>query len=99
MNIELINRGAEGELKISGRLDTNTASEGEKAFLDAAERFNTLTLNMEGLEYLSSAGLRAIKRAHVALRRKGGTLTIKNVNETVMEVLEITGFAEMLNLT
>ena len=43
-----------------------------------------------------SAGLRALKRAHMAMRRKGGTLAVRNVTKAVMEVFEITGFAGML---
>ncbi len=96
MKIETINRGTEGELRIIGRLDTDSATEGEKALLDAAERFNSLVINMAQLEYLSSAGLRVLKRAHVAMRRKGGSLAVKNVSKTVMEILDITGFSEML---
>ena len=59
MKIELVNRGTEGELVMDGRLDTNTAKEAEKIFLQMAERFDKLTLNLEHLQYVSSAGLRA----------------------------------------
>ena len=96
LSAKLIKRDAEAELKLIGRMDTNTAAEAEAAMLQAAERFDTLTLNMEKLEFISSAGLRALKVAHIAMRRKGGTLLVKNVPSNVMEVFEITGFAGLL---
>ena len=93
LNMKLINRGAEGELQMIGRLDATSAPDAEKILLDMAERFDSLILNMGKLEYISSAGLRAIKRAYSVTRRKDGSLAIKNVNKAVMEVFEITGFA------
>jgi anti-sigma B factor antagonist len=50
---------------------------------------------MEKLEYVSSAGLRAFKRIYMELRRKGGTLSAKNVDKAIMEVLEVTGFTRL----
>ena len=96
LNMKLINRGTEGELQIIGRLDTTTAPDAEKLMTDTIERFDSLILDMEQLEYVSSAGLRALKRAHIAMRKKGGSLAVKNVSSAVMEVFEITGFAGML---
>ena len=93
LNMKLINRETEGELQLIGRLDTTTAADAETHMVQAVERFDNLILDMAQLEYVSSAGLRALKRAHVAMRRKGGTLTVKNVSKAVMEVFEITGFA------
>jgi len=96
MNMTLINRGTEGEMQIIGRLDTNTSPDAEKPLLDAINRFDKVILDMAQLEYVSSAGLRALKSAHLAMRRKGGTLAVKNVGKQVMEVFEITGFVGML---
>ena len=53
---------------------------------------------MAELEFVSSAGLRVLKRAHLAMRRKGGVLIAKNVSKAVMEIFEITGFAGMLKI-
>ena len=50
---------------------------------------------MAKLEYVSSAGLRAFKRAYVDLHRKGGTLSAKNVSKMVTEVFELTGFTRL----
>lgn len=96
LNLDLINRGTEGELVLVGRLDSITCEEAGKVFDDLTERFDDLILNMKDLDYISSAGLRLIKRAYMAMRRKGGSLKLKNVNKMVMEVFEVTGFAGLL---
>ncbi len=98
MTLKLVDRGEEGELLLDGRLDANTAPEAEEAFLQTADRFDTLVLNMAGLSYVSSAGLRAIKRVYMAMRKKNGELIVTNVNKTVMEVFEITKFVGFLTI-
>lgn len=98
MNIKLINRGQEGELVLEGRLDSITAPETENVFAQTAERFDRVVLNMENLEYISSAGLRALKRLHMAMKKKDGSLTLTHVRKMVMEVFEMTGFAGLLNI-
>lgn len=97
MNIKLINRGQEGELVLEGRLDTLTAPEAEEVFNQMAERFKKIVLNMAGVEYVSSAGLRTLKRLHMAMKKKNGSLVLTNVRKMVMEVFEMTGFAGLLN--
>ncbi len=96
LNLDLINRGTEGELILTGRLDSVTSEEAGKVLDELTERFDDLILNMKDLDYISSAGLRLLKRAYMALRRKGGSLKLKNVNKMVMEVFEVTGFAGLL---
>ena len=96
LNLNLINRGAEGELVMIGRLDSNTSVEAEKVVDELTGRFDTLILDMKELDYISSAGLRILKRAYMAMRRKDGRLFLKNVNKMVMEVFEVTGFAGLL---
>ncbi len=98
MEIKLINRGQEGELILNGRLDSLTSPEAEQIFLQTAERFEKIILNMGGVEYVSSAGLRIIKRLYMAMTKKNGTLMLKNVRKTVMEVFEMTGFAGLLTI-
>lgn len=92
MTVRLIGRDTEGELLLDGRLDSNTAPEAEEIFTQAAERFDSVVLNMEKLEYISSAGLRVLRKLHMTMKRKGGELTLRGVNRMVMEVLEMTGF-------
>ena len=96
MVIKLVNRETEGELLIEGRLDSNSAHEAEEIFTQVGDRFDKVILNMEKLEYTSSAGLRIIKNLQVQMNKKQGELALKNVNKMVMEVFEMTGFAGFL---
>lgn len=98
MNIKLINKGNEGEVLLIGSLDSSTAQETENIFKEIVPKFDKMVLNFESLEYISSAGLRVLKVTHVAMKKKGGRLVLKNVNSMVMEVLEITGFVSLLEI-
>ncbi len=98
MKVKLINRGEEGELVLEGRLDSVTSPEVEKIFNQTAERFGSVVLNMGGVEYVSSAGLRIIKLLYMAMTKKGGSLTLTNVRKMVMEVFEMTGFVGLLTI-
>ena len=96
MDIKLINRGTSGELVLIGRLDANSAPEAEEIFKEMIERFDTIVLNMEQLDYISSAGLRVIKIIHMGMKKKNGELVLTNVQKMVMEVFEMVGFAGLL---
>lgn len=98
LNIDLVKQGNEGELMMIGELDVNTAPSAENIMLEAVNRFDRVILNMERVTYVSSAGLRAMKRANIQMRRKGGTLVLKSVTKPVMEVLELTGFAVVFKI-
>lgn len=95
MKMNLIKRQNEGELQLNGYIDASNAADVEKILVDLTGQFETLILDMEHLEYVSSAGLRAFKRAFIEMRQKHGTLAAKNVGKSVMEVLEITGFTRL----
>ena len=96
MDIKLINRGTAGELILIGRLDANSAPEAEEIFKEMIERFDTIVLNMEQLDYISSAGLRVIKIIHMGMKKKNGELVLTKVQKMVMEVFEMVGFAGLL---
>ena len=98
MDIKLIGRQNEGELLLSGRLDANNSEEVAELFFQMADRFENITLNMDQLKYISSAGLRALKKLYLKLRGKGGELSVSGVSPNIMEVFEMTGIAEMLNI-
>ena len=98
MTMKLINRGAEGELLLDGRLDAVTAPEAEEILLQMTDRFEKLILNMEKLSYISSAGLRVLKKTYMAAVKKNMTLELSHVNKMVMEVLEMTGFSGLLTI-
>ncbi len=95
MKMDLIKRGNDAELKMDGYIDATNAAEVEEVLMDVAGKFDNLLLDMEKLEYVSSAGLRAFKRVYMELRRKNGTLSAKNVDKAIMEVLEVTGFTRL----
>ena len=88
--------GDVNELKISGRLDVKAARDAEAAFAEAAEAAPNIVLEMSVLDYIESAGLRALKRLRADTKAHGGTLVLKGVQDNVMEVFEMTGFAAML---
>ena len=95
MEVSLIKHGSDAELKLNGYIDAGNAADVEKILTDVAGKFDNLLLDMAKLEYVSSAGLRAFKRAYVDVHRKGGTLSAKNVSKSVMEVFELTGFTRL----
>jgi anti-sigma B factor antagonist len=96
MDIKLVSRGTEGELILVGRLDANSAPEAEEIFRQIMERFDKVVLNMQQLDYISSAGLRVIKIIHMGMKKKNGELVLTNVQKMVMEVFEMVGFAGLL---
>ncbi len=89
--------GAHLEIALEGRLDTMTSPELEAELKNSLDDAEDLILDFSKLEYISSAGLRVLLSAHKVMSRKGG-LTIKNVNEIVREVFDVTGFADILNI-
>ena len=98
MKMKLINRGDAADVQLIGRLDVNAAPDAEKALVGAAARFNSVTLDLAQLEYISSAGIRAIKSFYIAIRQKGGQYAVKNVSKPIMDVFEATGFVRLLKL-
>ncbi len=98
MEIKLLSHDDEGELLLNGRLDSSTTPEAEEIFKAASERFYTVILDMKNMEYISSAGLRALKNLHISMKKKDGAMVLKNVNPMVMEVLEMTGFAGLFSI-
>ena len=84
-------------LAMSGRLDTLTAPELEKELDSDLENCKELILDMTELEYISSAGLRVILKAQKLMNSKG-FMKLTGVNESVMEVFEITGFSDILTI-
>lgn len=82
---------------IEGKLDTTTAPELEKTFGEILSGVTELVLDMTNLEYISSAGLRVILKVQKVMFNQG-EMKLLGVNETVMEVFEITGFSSILNI-
>ena len=84
-------------LKIDGRLDTSTAPELEAVIDGCIAGIKKLTMDCSALEYVSSAGLRVILKAQKLMNAQGDMKLI-NVNETIMEVFDITGFIDILTI-
>jgi anti-sigma B factor antagonist len=84
-------------VKVEGRLDTTTAPELESHLATALDGITDLTFDFEKLEYISSAGLRVLLST-VKKMNKQGTMVVKNANEMVREVFDVTGFMDILNV-
>ena len=82
-------------LAIEGRLDTVTAPELEKVVNEETADVRELILDMKGLEYISSAGLRVLLAAQKKMNKQG-VMKLTDVCDAVMEVFEMTGFADIL---
>ena len=95
-----IKKTIEGEkalLELSGRIDSNTAVELEQAVKASIDGITDFTMDMKEIEYISSAGLRVLLAAQKQMNKQG-KMTILHVNETVMEIFEITGFSDILTI-
>ena len=84
-------------VEIVGRLDTTTAPSLEKTLNEDMADIKNLILDLKGLEYISSAGLRVLLAAQKKMQQIG-SMKVINVCESVMEVFEITGFADILTI-
>lgn len=90
--------GTELTLQVIGRLDTSTSPALESELCGSIEGVTDLILDFEGLEYVSSAGLRVILTAQKTMNRNQGKMIVKNVNQDIKEVFEITGFCDILTI-
>ena len=97
MKISKTKNGTELAVALEGRLDTVTAPELEKELKGSLDGVSELTLDFAGLEYISSAGLRVLLSAQKTMNKQGGMKLI-NVNETIMEIFEVTGFSDILTV-
>ena len=97
MTIEKILSGESATLVVVGRLDTQTAPELEKEIDGVVAGLKELTFDMTGLEYVSSAGLRVILKAQKIMNAQG-SMKLTGVNDSIMEVFDITGFLDILTI-
>lgn len=89
--------GSKLNIALVGRLDTTTSPELEKELKASLDDIQELVFDFAKLEYISSAGLRVLL-ATQKIMNKQGLMTVCNVNETVMEVFEVTGFVDLLTI-
>ena len=97
MKIEKKQDGTELVVALEGRLDTMTAPELDQELQGNLGGITKLTFDLTGLEYVSSAGLRVLLSAQKVMNKQG-KMIVKNVNEQIMEVFEVTGFTDILTI-
>ena len=97
MTIEKNISGSELHIAIAGRLDTTTAPQLEAELKTALDGVESLVLDFEKLDYLSSAGLRVLLAAQKQMNKQG-EMVVRHVNETIAEVFEVTGFCDILTI-
>ena len=97
MTIEIKRNAEETIIKLVGRLDTTTAPALDKTIVEDIAGTKNLVLDVKELEYISSAGLRVFLGAQKKMQ-KIGSMKVTNIREEVMEVFEMTGFADILTI-
>ena len=97
MTMEIKKTADTATIEVAGRLDTTSAPALEKAILEDIGEAKHLVLDLKGVQYISSAGLRVLLGAQKKMS-KSGSMKLTSVCEEVMEVLEMTGFADILTI-
>jgi anti-anti-sigma factor len=83
---------------LEGRLDTTTAQRLQDVLIISFDEAREITLDFERLSYVSSAGLRVLLMGQKEAKKKGAIMAVRSVSEEIMEVFEMTGFANMLTI-
>lgn len=97
MEIVKNQNGTELTIQVIGRLDTTTAPQLEAELKQSIGDTTNLKFDFAELEYLSSAGLRVLLSAQKVMNKQG-EMVITNVNDTIMEIFEVTGFQDILTI-
>lgn len=97
MEFEKLNDGKTMNVKLIGEIDSMNVTEIEEKLIKEVEGVTDITFDLQQLEYISSAGLRMLLQMQKTMKTQGN-MTIKNVNEEVMEIFKVTGFVRLLNI-
>ena len=97
MNIDVSKNGTSLLITVSGRIDPTTAPEFEKAVMDNIDGVRDFVLDLKDVPYTSSAGLRTLLLAQKKMMKQG-SMVLKNVQSSVLEVLKVTGYIKFLNI-
>ncbi|MBR1508830.1 MAG: STAS domain-containing protein [Eubacterium sp.] len=97
MNIAKNRNGSTLEILLEGRLDTVTSPDLDVVIKESLDGVTELIFDLDKLEYISSSGLRTLLAAQ-KIMNKQGTMKIVDANEMVMEIFEVTGFIDILNV-
>lgn len=98
MNIIVTDCESYIRLMVDGRVDTNTSPQLQQAILNAFQRNKDIVVDFLNVPYISSAGLRALLIGQKTATSKGGSMKVTNVSETVMNILEMSGFSKILKI-
>ena len=98
MDIKKNKNGTTVDLVVSGRLDTTTAPQLEAVIKEMSQGSKIMNLDLSGIEYMSSTGLRDILLAHKIMGGNGGKLVVQKPSDFVMQVLEATSMDKLLNI-
>ena len=98
LSIETIQDGEKTTFVLSGRLGAKSHKQLEKVLIPSFDETDLVVLDLQNISYLSSMGLRTLLLAQKTASLKGASLTIRNVSEEIMEILEMTGFVDILNI-
>lgn len=99
LSIETDNRQSVSVVKVKGRVDSETAPELDDALTKLLQdNRNQIALNLQGVDYMSSAGLRAVVKAYQAAQKAGGDLRLASVSEPVEVILRTVGMMQMLQM-
>lgn len=98
MNISETRSGDVIQIKIDGRVDTTTSPQLQNAILQAFQKGSKLVLDFSDVEYVSSAGLRALLIGQKTANSKGGSMTLVNVADAVLQVFKMSGFSGILHI-
>lgn len=96
-----INKKQDGnslKIELEGRLDTTTAPELDEVVKSSIDGVTDLVFDMTGLEYISSAGLRVLLSAQKAMGKVNGNMVVKNINDVIQEIFEVTGFIDIFTV-
>ena len=97
LNIKKTVENGKAAFTLEGRLDTVTAADLEKQLMESIDGLDELTLDFAGLDYISSAGLRVLLSAQKIMKNRGG-MKVANVNASIAEIFEVTGFSDILTI-
>ena len=97
LNIEKEKDQKSLKIAVEGRLDTTTAPDLERAIKEDIDDVDSLLIDLEKLEYISSAGLRVLLAAQKIMNRQG-SMIIRNVKPDIVEIFDVTGFVDILNI-
>ena len=98
MNIEKTLKDGKLILAVDGRLDVITAPQFQETLIPAFDEAKEIVLDLAKLDYVSSAGLRVLLMGQKTATAKDASMTVVNVSEEIMEVLDMTGFTDMLTI-